>query len=126
MSDQTTTIADLKQAVRAFALARNWDPYHAPKNVAMALACEAAELMEHFLWLTPEESRAKAADPAHREAIADEVADVAGLVLQFCIQTGMDLATILQAKIEKNARKYPAPESLGGDGREMTESTGDR
>ena len=108
MTDETTTIAELKRAVRAFALARDWDPFHAPKNVAMALACEVAELMEHFLWLTGDESRARVQDPAHREAIADEVADIAGLVLQFCIQGDMDLTAIIQTKMIKNARKYPA------------------
>ena len=108
MTDETTTIAELKQSVRAFALARDWDPFHTPKNVAMAMACEVAELMEHFLWLTGDESRSQVNDPAHREAIADEVADIAGLVLQFCIQGDMDLSAIMRNKMIKNARKYPA------------------
>lgn len=111
MSDQTTTVADLKAAVRAFAVARDWDPFHSPKNVAMALACEAAELMEHFLWVEGDESRRRVKDSDRREAIADEVADVAGLVLQFCIQADIDLADAMRAKIARNALKYPAPEA---------------
>jgi dCTP diphosphatase len=107
MSDAITTIGSLKDAVRAFAAERQWEPYHTPKNLSMALAAEVAELMEHFLWLTGEESRQACADPARREAIADELADVACLVLQFSVSSGIDLAEALRAKMAKNALKYP-------------------
>jgi len=107
MSDAITTIGSLKDAVRAFAAERQWEPYHTPKNLSMALATEVAELMEHFLWLTGDESRQSCADPSKRDAIADELADVACLVLQFSVSSGIDIAESLRAKMVKNAVKYP-------------------
>ena len=109
MSDAVTTIGSLKDAVRAFAQARAWEPYHTPKNISMALAAEVGELMEHFLWLTGEESRQACVDPPRRDAIADELADVACLVLQFSIHSDIDLSQAIRSKMKKNAVKYPAP-----------------
>jgi NTP pyrophosphatase (non-canonical NTP hydrolase) len=106
--DATTTIESLKDALRAFARARAWEPYHTPKNIVMALAAEVGELMEPFLWLTGDESREACADPARREAIADELADVACLVLQFSVNSGIDLSDAIENKMRKNAEKYPA------------------
>src|SRR5262249_40666692 len=77
MSDATTTVAALKDAVRRFADERAWEPFHSPKNLAMGLAVEAAELMEHFLWVDSAASREVANDPARRAEVADELADVA-------------------------------------------------
>jgi len=107
--DHDTTIATLKDAVRKFSLARDWDRFHSPKNLVMALACEVAELIEHFLWVTEDESRSIVLEPVKREAVSDELADVAGLVLQFSIQTGIDLASAIRSKMIKNELKYPAP-----------------
>ena len=112
MSDATTPVAAHKAAIRAFAAARGWEPYHSPKNLAMALASEVGELCEVFRWLTPEESRAAAADPATRVAIADELADVANIVFLLSEHTGIDLSEAVRAKLAKNAVKYPPP----GDG----------
>src|ERR1035438_3729910 len=75
LSDAATTLAELKERVLAFARERDWEQFHAPKNLSMALAAEAAELMEHFLWASPEESRAVALDPEKRARIAEELAD---------------------------------------------------
>ncbi|MFO0936411.1 MAG: nucleotide pyrophosphohydrolase [Gemmataceae bacterium] len=111
MSDETTTVAALKAVARRFAAERNWDPYHSPKNLVMALACEAGELVEPFRWLTEEQSRSIVyADPVARNAIAEEMADVFSLLLQVSIQTGIDLSDALRAKTLKNAVKYPVPE----------------
>lgn len=110
MSDATTPVAALKAAIRAFADARGWEPYHSPKNLVLALAGEVGELCQEFRWLTPEESRAAAADPAKRAAIADELADVANIVFLLSEHTGIDLSDAVQAKMAKNAVKYPAPE----------------
>ena len=107
MPDAVTTIGSLKDAVRAFAAERQWEPYHNPKNLSMALAAEVAELMEHFLWLTGEESRQACADPAKRDLIADELADVMYVLCQFSVGSGIDVSEAFTAKMAKNALKYP-------------------
>ena len=76
LTDSTTTLAELKARILAFARERDWEQFHAPKNLSMALAAEAGELMEHFLWSDPEASRAVARDSAKRGKIAEELADV--------------------------------------------------
>ncbi len=108
MPDASATIGSLKDAVRAFADERQWGPFHTPKNLSMALACEAAELMEHFRWSTGEQSQQACVEPASREAIADELADVACLVCQFSVASGIDISDAVRVKMEKNALKYPA------------------
>lgn len=113
LTDSTTTFADLKGRVLAFARERDWEQFHAPKNLSMALAAEAAELMEHFLWATPEQSKAVAADPAKRTRIAEEVADVVIYALEFANATGLDVAAAVEAKMEANARKYPVEKARG-------------
>ena len=114
MPDATTPVAALKDAIRRFAAARAWDPYHSPKNLAMALASEVGELCEVFRWLTPEESVAASADPKLREAIADELADVANIVFLLSEHTGIDLSDAVAAKMAKNEIKYPAPGAGAG------------
>jgi NTP pyrophosphatase (non-canonical NTP hydrolase) len=114
MPDATTPVAALKDAIRRFAAARAWDPYHTPKNLAMALASEVGELCEVFRWLTPEESVAASSDPKRREAIADELADVANIVFLLSEHTGIDLSDAIVAKMAKNEIKYPAPGAGGG------------
>ena len=109
MSDEKTTVAELKEAMRRFAAARDWQPYHSPKNLVLALSVEVAELAEHFLWIDDAESRRVVADPDRREDVADELADVAGLVLQFSTHSDIDLATAIRNKLRKNESKYPAP-----------------
>jgi len=111
MPDAIATIGSLKDAVRVFAAERDWEPYHNPKNLSMAIACEAAELMEHFRWTTGEESQHACAGGAARDAIADELADVACLVFQFSVASGIDLSDAVRAKMVKNAVKYPGVKS---------------
>lgn len=113
MSDPTTPVAALKDDIRRFAAARGWDPYHTPKNLVMALASEVGELCDVFRWLTPDESVAAVADPARREAVADELADVANIVFLLSSHTGIDLAEAVRAKMAKNAIKYPVPSGEG-------------
>ena len=80
MSDSSTTVAQLREAVHRFAADRAWEPFHSPKNLVMGLAVETAELMEHFLWLECEASRKVSARmPVKKQEIADELADVACL-----------------------------------------------
>lgn len=109
MSDATTAVATLKAAIRRFADARGWEPYHTPKNLTLALASEVGELCEIFRWLTPEESAMASSDPGRREAIADELADIANILLLLSEHTGIDLSEAIQAKMAKNEIKYPAP-----------------
>jgi NTP pyrophosphatase (non-canonical NTP hydrolase) len=113
MPDHVTTFAELKEAVRRFAQERAWEPFHSPKNLAMGLAVEAAELMEHFLWVDCEASRALAADPARRAEVADEMADIANYLLNLSNVLGIDLSEAIRAKIAKNAIKYPVEKYRG-------------
>jgi NTP pyrophosphatase (non-canonical NTP hydrolase) len=113
MADSSTPVQALKDGIRAFAKVRGWEPYHTPKNLVMALASEVGELCDVFRWLTADESVAAAADPAAREAIADELADVANIVFLLSDHTGIDLGDAIAAKMRKNAIKYPPP--AGGD-----------
>lgn len=109
MPDATTTIAELKDAVRQFAAERAWEPFHSPKNIAMALACEVGELLEPYRWVDSEPSRALTDDAAMRRAVADELADVACLLFNFSLSTGIDLSDAVRDKMIRNAIKYPAP-----------------
>jgi dCTP diphosphatase len=113
LADSATTVAELKSRVLAFVRERDWEQFHAPKNLSMALAAETAELMEHFLWTTPEESRAVAQDPAKRAKIAEELADVVIYALEFANATGLDVAAAVEAKMAANAKKYPVEKSRG-------------
>lgn len=113
LTDSTTTVAELKARVLAFVQARDWEQFHTPKNLSMALAAETGELMEHFLWATPEQSRALAADPAKRAKIADELADVVVYALEFANITGIDVAAAIETKMRANALKYPVEKARG-------------
>ena len=112
-SDSATTVAQLKERVLAFARERDWEQFHAPKNLSMAMSAEAAELMEHFLWATPEESRAVALDPVKRAKIAEELADIVIYALEFANATSLDLAAAIGAKVQANALKYPVEKARG-------------
>ena len=111
--DRQTSIDDLRQLVAAFVHERDWEQFHTPKNLAMALAIEAAELMEHFQWLTPEESSGLASEPEKLAEVADELADVACYTLALCNALGIDLAEAVRSKMIKNAQKYPAEKFRG-------------
>ena len=113
MPDSSTTVADLEQAVARFVAERQWEPFHSPKNLVMALAVEAAELMEPFLWIDETASRTLAADPVRKEALADEIADVACLLLGLCRGLDIDLSDAVALKMSKNALKYPVDKSRG-------------
>ncbi|MFE9860557.1 nucleotide pyrophosphohydrolase [Streptomyces sp. NPDC005780] len=97
----------LQQRLAAFAAARDWEQYHTPKNLASALSVEAAELVEIFQWLTPEQSAQVMEDPATAPRVADEVADVLAYLLQFCEVLGIDVLAALAAKIERNEGRFP-------------------
>lgn len=113
MSDSDTTLADLKQVVGEFVAERDWGQFHSPKNLAMSIAIEAAELMEHFQWLEVAESRHLADQPERQQAVAEEIADVLSYTLALANVLNLDLATALQQKMAKNRLKYPATEFQG-------------
>ena len=112
-NDSVTTISDLKARVLAFVREREWEQFHSPKNLSMALAAEAGELMEHFLWATPDQSREIAIEPSKRGKIADELADVVIYALEFANMTGLDVAAASEEKMTANAKKYPVEKARG-------------
>src|SRR5438876_12255128 len=99
MPDETTTVAALREAMRRFVSERSWEPFHSPKNLSMGIAIEAAELMEHFLWMDVEASRQAAQDPAKRIEVGDEMADVACYLLALSNALGIDLSEAILAKL---------------------------
>jgi len=113
MDDRTTTVAELRNLVARFVDERNWRQFHTPKNLAMSIAVEAAELMEHFQWLTAEESLAVAGDAGKRSAVGEELADVVCYALALANSLGLDLADAVERKMAKNVQKYPADEIRG-------------
>ncbi|MEU5220430.1 nucleotide pyrophosphohydrolase [Streptomyces sp. NPDC020807] len=100
-------LAALRRRLAAFAAARDWQPYHTPKNLAAALSVEAAELLEIFQWLTPEEAGRVMEDPGTAHRVEDEVADVLAYLLQFCEVLGVDPLAALAAKIDRNEVRFP-------------------
>jgi NTP pyrophosphatase (non-canonical NTP hydrolase) len=99
-------IEALQQRLREFADERDWEKYHSPKNLVMALSVEVAELQEHFQWLTAEESLAL--DEETRDAVALEMADVLIYLVRMADRCGIELADAVSRKLVINAHKYPA------------------
>jgi dCTP diphosphatase len=114
MQDATTNVAELKAKVAAFVQERDWEKFHAPKNLAMALACEAAELMEEYLWMEAAESRAATDEGTERRRrVEAEAADVAFCLLNLCNVVGIDLASAMERKLAEASAKYPADKVRG-------------
>jgi NTP pyrophosphatase (non-canonical NTP hydrolase) len=111
MMKNTESLETLRAGIAAFAAERDWDQFHNPKNLAMALAAEVGELLEHFQWLTP----AQASDlPAGtREEVALECADVLLYLLRLCDKLDIDLAQAARRKLALNAKKYPVRKARG-------------
>ncbi|WP_416967625.1 nucleotide pyrophosphohydrolase [Streptomyces sp. 4F14] len=110
MTGETTPldVPELQRRLAAFAAARDWQPFHTPKNLVAALSVEASELVEIFQWLTPEESARVMSDPDTAHRVRDEVADVLAYLLQLCEILGVDPLAALAAKIERNEKRFPA------------------
>lgn len=104
-------VEKIQETLEAFAQERDWNQYHSPKNLAMALSVEVAELLEHFQWLTQEES-ANLNEPS-MEAIRAEIADIQIYLLRLADKLNIDIATAVDAKIEDNRKKYPAERVKG-------------
>ena len=110
-SDKETCIEDIRVEIQKFVQDRQWEKYHTPKNIAMALSVEAAELLEHFQWLTPEESRTLSPETARE--VREEIADVVTYAIELCNVMGIDLTSALTDKFKKNEKKYPVSEFRG-------------
>jgi len=113
MQDATTTVGQLRERVLAFARERDWEQFHSPKNLSMALAAETGELMEHFLWAESKASAKVLRRPEKRAEVSDEIADVVIYALEFANMCRIDLAAAIETKLAKNARKYPVEKSRG-------------
>ena len=106
-----TKLDELRDALRAFTAARDWDPFHSPKNLAMALSVEAAELLEVFQWITEADSRNL--EPAAKAAASDEIADVLLYLILLSDALGVDPLAAAERKIVANAQKYPVEKARG-------------
>jgi NTP pyrophosphatase (non-canonical NTP hydrolase) len=105
---------NLRDHLRAFAAARDWEQFHTPKNLVMALSGEVGELTEIFQWLTPEESATVITrSSARAEHVREELADIFGYLLRLADVLDVDLVSALASKIEANARRYPVDQSRG-------------
>ena len=120
MDDDHTTVAELRRLVNDFVDRRDWHQFHSPKNLAMSMAIEAAELMEHFQWLSTKHSRQVTQDVEKLAAVGEELADVLCYALAMANELGLDLSTTLRRKLAKNEQKYPAEEYRGRFGPEDT------
>ena len=113
LTDKQTTVATLRAVVAEFVAERDWRQFHTPKNLSMSLAIEAAELMEHFQWLTPRESRELAQDPDKLGEVGDELSDILCYALALANELGIDVASAFERKMAANRKKYPADEYRG-------------
>lgn len=97
------------QRLEEFARERDWEKFHSPKNLAMALSVECGELMEHFQWMTEAQSRElKSRDNEKKQQVSEELVDVFLYTLRICQQLDVDLPREIDKKMQKNAQKYPA------------------
>lgn len=106
-----TKLDELRQSLRTFAAARDWNQFHSPKNLAMALSVEAAELLEIFQWRTEADSRNL--DPAAKAAASEEIADVLLYLILLCDALGIDPLAAAERKMIANAQKYPVDKARG-------------
>jgi len=113
-----TYLEDLQTRLRQFAIDRDWEQFHAPKNLAMALAVEAGELMEHFQWLS--EAQSENLDQQQLETVGFEVADVFIFTVRLADRMGIDLADLVEKKIKLNQQKYPV-DKVRGSAKKYTE-----
>lgn len=107
------TIPELTDRIRAFRDARDWLQFHSPKDMAVAIVAEAGELLQHFVWKSPEESWQRA--EAKKPEIADEIADVGILLFELADNLGLDLAAEMAAKLARNEARYPAEKARGSN-----------
>ena len=113
MTDPQTTIGQLKDLVLLFSRERDWEQFHHPKDLGVALACEVGEVLEHFRYRTNEQVRTALDDPEQRRELAHELADCLWVLLRLADVCAIDLAAALREKVELAARKYPIEQAYG-------------
>ena len=111
--DETAVVADLKTRIRQFVTERDWDQYHFPKDLAIGLSIEAAELLEHFRFRSNEECAKRLSDAEFRRQVGHELADVLYFALLMCTNLGLDAAQILEEKLAISGERYPVEEARG-------------
>jgi dCTP diphosphatase len=111
--DNQVTLTHLRQRVAEFIAARNWEQFHTPKNLSASIAIEAAELLEHFQWLTDEQATAALHEEAKLEAVAEEMADVFIYLLSLANALDVDVSEAVLGKLEQNEERFPAEEWHG-------------
>lgn len=112
MTDEKTTIADLKKEITEFCSDRDWDQFHNQKDLAIGIVTEASELLERFRFKTPEQIEELMSGPG-REEVADELSDTLYFIIRFAQMNDIDLSDSLSKKLAKNAEKYPASKVRG-------------
>lgn len=113
MTDHLIDVSKLETALQTFADERDWQQFHSPKNLAMALTGEVGELVELFQWLSPEQSGAVATDPNTAQAVRDELADVLLYTVRLASVLKVDLDSAVRDKLKANAVKYPVGKAHG-------------
>ncbi len=108
-----TTIETLTAEIRAFRDARDWRQFHNPKELAIAITAEAGELLQHFVWQSPEQSDRRVTE--RRDEIESEIADVAILLFELADNCGIDLADAMRAKLARNEERYPVAKAKGSN-----------
>ena len=107
------SIAELTGKIREFSEAREWGPYHNPKDMAVAIAAEAGELLQHFVWQQPDQVQHRA--ESRRDEIASEIADVGILLFEMADLLDMELGQVMADKIERNEIRYPVEKAKGNN-----------
>lgn len=115
MTDSNTTIAKLKEIIKQYCEERDWDQYHNPKELAIGVITEAAELLEPFRFKSEEEMKVLLKNPETRNEISEEMADVLYFILRMAQMYGIDLSTAFERKMEQNRRKYPIDRARGSN-----------
>ena len=113
LNDSTATVADLKSRVRRFVTDRDWDQYHFPKDLAVGLSIEAAEVLEHFRFRSNSEIAALLDDEGFLEKVGHELADVLYFVLLMCNNMGLDASRLLEEKLAISSERYPVDKARG-------------
>ena len=113
LNDSTATVADLKSRVRRFVTDRDWDQYHFPKDLAVGLSIEAAEVLEHFRFRSNREIAALLDDERFLEKVGHELADVLYFVLLMCNNMGLDASRLLEEKLAISSERYPVDKARG-------------
>ncbi len=110
--DEKTTVSDLKNLVQNFVAAREWEPFHRSKHLAMSIAIEAAELMEHFQWNDADEGQSLLANAEKKLEISDELADILIYCISFANQAEIDISAAVKSKLDRNEFRFPPVNSL--------------